>query len=148
MKIILLSDVKGTGKKYEIKEVSDGYAMNFLLPNRLAERATPERVKDVEQMRQDIIMEAQVQKDLLGKDLKTLAEVSLEMKEKVNEKGHLFKGITAEAIAKELKKQTHITLPAEALEIEKPIKEAGKHKIKVTINGNTASFTLVVSAKN
>lgn len=147
MKVILLNDVRGTGKKYEVKEVSDGYAMNFLLPNKLAERATPERIKNIEELKIGQFEEEQVKADLLEKDLKTLHKVQLEMNEKASEKGSLFKGITPEAITKELKNQVHINLPASAIVLEKPIKDVGDYTINVLIGESKTTFKLVVTAK-
>lgn len=147
MKVILLNDVKGSGKKYEVKEVSDGYAMNFLLPNKLAERATPERIKNVVELKLGQFEAGQVQADLLEKNLKTLSKIQLEVTEKANEKGHLFKGITPEIIVGELKNQVHITLPAHAIVLEKPIKEAGEHTINVVVGESKTTFKLVVTAK-
>ncbi|MCW9054776.1 MAG: 50S ribosomal protein L9 [Candidatus Pacebacteria bacterium] len=146
MKIILLRDVKGTGKKYEVKEASDGYAMNFLIPNQLAERATPQRIKEIEQQKKDESAEEQIQADLLEKELKELKSLELEIPVKANEKGYLFKGLTEKDILKELEKQTNITLPEGSIDLNRPIKEAGKHVISVSIGNQSAKFKLVVTA--
>lgn len=147
MKVILLNNVKGSGKKYEVKEVSDGYAMNFLLPNKLAERATPERIKHVEELKLGQFEEGQVQADLLEKNLKTLSKIQLEITEKANNKGHLFKGITPEIIVGELQNQVHIELPADVIVLEKSIKEIGEHTIDVVVGESKTSFKLVITAK-
>lgn len=147
MKIILLKDVKGTGKRFEVKETSDGYAMNFLLPNHLAERATPQRIKEIEQQQKEEAAEEKIQEDLLEKNLKTLKALRLEMKEKANDKGHLFKGVTASHIVKELDKQENITFPEESLDVKKPIKEVGEHTIKISAGKHSAKFKLVITAK-
>lgn len=147
MKVILLSDVKGSGKKYEIKNVSDGYAMNFLLPNKLATRATAERIKHIEELKQEQSEEVRIQKDLLKKNMESLKSVCLEMKERASEKGGLFKGITPEIIVKELKEQVRIDLSAEAIVLEKPIKEVGDYTIEVRAGEDKSSFKLSVSSK-
>ena len=147
MKVILLDDVKGSGKKYEVKNVSDGYAMNFLLPNKLAERATPERIKNLEELKEGQFEEGRVQADLLEKNFESIRTVQLEMNEKASEKGGLFKGITPADIVKELKSQVHIDLPVETIVLEKAIKEVGDHTINVVVGENKASFKLVVTAK-
>ncbi len=144
MKVILLHDVKGSGKKFDIKEVSDGYAMNFLLPNKLAERATPTRVKEIEEQKKVQNEEERIQEDLLEKNLEDLKTVQLRMVQKANDKGHLFKGIAAEDIVKELKKQVHINLPVDAIELKTPIKETGEHTINVAVNDKNSSFALLV----
>lgn len=147
MKVILLTDVIGSGKKYDVKDISDGYAMNFLLPNKLAERATPERIKNIEEIKQEQSEEARIKEDLLEKNLASLKSVRLELVEKASEKGGLFKGVTPENIIKELKKQVHIDIPVEAIVLEKPIKEVGKHTINVVVGERKTSFKLNVSAQ-
>lgn len=147
MKIILLEDVKGSGKKHDIKEVSDGYAMNFLLPNKLAERATPERIKHIKVLKEEELEEGRAQTDLLGKNLGSLKKVRLEVSAKASEKGSLFKGITSGDIIKELKAQVHIDLNSDVVILEKPIKEVGDYTINVEAGDQKASFKLVVSAK-
>ena len=147
MKIIFLSDVYGSGKRYEVKEVPDGYAMNFLLPNKLAEQATPDRIKKIEQTRQEQLEEEKIQQDLLEKNLSALKDLRVEIKEKANEKGHLFKGITAQDVAKAIQKQANIELPHDLLKIEKPIKDTGEFSISVLAGKKKTSFTLVVSGR-
>ncbi len=131
MKIILLQDVPKTGRKYDIKNVSSGYARNFLFPRGLAELATPDKIKAAEIRKKQTEQEKEVQGDILGKNISSLEGLIVEVKEKSNEKGHLFAGIHKEEISKILKEKKHIDIPAELIEIEKPIKETGKHKIKV-----------------
>jgi large subunit ribosomal protein L9 len=131
MKIILLQDVPKTGRKYDIKNVSSGYARNFLFPRGLAELATPDKIKAAEIRKKQTEQEKEVQGDILGKNISSLEGLIVEVKEKSNEKGHLFAGIHKEEISKILKEKKHIDIPAELIEIEKPIKETGKYKIKV-----------------
>ncbi len=147
MKVILLEDIKGSGKKYEVKNVSDGYAMNFLLPNKLAERATPERIKHLEELKLEQLEEGRVKEDLLKKNLKSLNKVQLEISEKTSEKGGLFKGITSDTLVKELKKQVNINLASSAIVLEKPIKEVGDYTINVEVGENKTSFKLTIIAK-
>jgi len=67
MKVIFLSDVPRVGKKYDTKEVNDGYAMNFLLPRKLAVLATPKALAELEMHKKEIAIEREVQEDLLMK---------------------------------------------------------------------------------
>lgn len=131
MKIILLQDMPEVGRKYDIKDVSSGYARNFLFPRGLAELATPDKIKSAEMRKKQTEQEKEVQGDILEKNINSLDGLVIEVKEKSNEKGHLFAGIHKEEISKILKEKNHIDIPAELIEIEKPIKEIGKHKIKV-----------------
>ncbi len=147
MKVILLSDVKGSGKKHEVKDISDGYAMNFLLPNRLAERATPERIKAIEEKRKEQTKEDRIKEDLLEKTFDSLKSVHLEIEAKASDKGSLFKGITVEDIIKELKEQVHVDVPVNIISLDKAIKEVGKYTINVTMGENKTFFKLNVLAK-
>jgi len=146
MKVILLKDVPKVGRKYEVKEVAAGYAANFLFPKKLAETATPAKIKNVAMKQKEREEEYRVQKDLLIKNLKSLEHVHVEISAKANEQGHLFKGIRKEDVQKVLKEQAHINLPDDALTLQTPIKETGEHPITVSLNGATAFFTLIIIA--
>ena len=131
MKVILLQDVPNVGRKYEVKNVSDGYARNFLFLHQLAKLATPAAIKAVETEKKRLGQEKEVQKDLLKMNLDELKDLKIEIKEKVNEKGHLFAAIHAEEISKILKEQYHLEIPVEMIGLEKPIKEIGEYKVKI-----------------
>lgn len=134
MKVIFLKDVPRVGRKNEVKEVNDGYALNFLLPNKLAIKGSPEAIKQLELKQKGIIVEKQVQKDLLIKNLKELEGKIIIFKEKANEKGHLFKSIHSKEIVSELKKQHHIDIDESIIKLDKPIKEIGKVEVPIEIN--------------
>ncbi len=131
MKIILLQDVPNVGRKDEVKNVSDGYARNFLILRKLARLATPTAIKSIEGERKRLEQEKEVQKDILKMNLDNLKDLRVEIKEKTNEKGHLFAAIHAEEISKILKEQYHLEIPAEMIELKKTIKEIGEYKVKV-----------------
>ena len=83
---------------------------------------------------------------LLFKNLSSMQGVVIEISGKANEQGHLFASIHPEQIAAELKKQKSLDILPEFMQIEKPVKEVGEHKISVKIQGKTGSFTLLVKA--
>jgi len=145
MKVILLHDIPNVGRKYEVKDVADGYASNMLIPNGLAERATKGKVKYVRERNLQIEEERKLQTDLLSKNLESLKNVSVQITAKANEKGHLFQGIHKEDIVTALRKQAHIDLPPDLIQIDHPIKEAGDHNIVVSSNGETSFFVLSIS---
>ena len=146
MKIILLKDVKGLGRKYDIKEAKDGHALNLLIPQGLAVHATNKNMKEVDVKKRTDLEHLKIQEDLLIMNLKELNGVKIEMTEKANEKGHLFAGIHKEQIIPEIKKQTRIDMLQEFLILEKPIKEVGEHEITVKVADKTVKFKLVVKA--
>ncbi|MDO8564497.1 MAG: 50S ribosomal protein L9 [bacterium] len=144
MKIILLQDVKGIGRKFDIKNVADGYAINFLLPRKLAEPGTGSALERAEKRRKEEEVKAKVHADLLLKNVGALKGTTIEMSGKGNEKGHLFAAIHKEAIAEALKKQTGIDVLPDFIHLEKPVKEAGEHTIGVETGGKKGTFTLLV----
>ncbi|MBM2817708.1 MAG: rplI [Parcubacteria group bacterium] len=144
MKIILLRDVKGLGRKYDIKEAKDGHALNLLIPQGLAVHATDKNMKEVDIKKRTDLEHKKIQEDLLIMNLKELDGIKIEMSEKANEKGHLFAGIHKEQIIPEIKKQTRIDMLPEFLILEKPIKEVGEHEISVKVADKTVKFKLVV----
>lgn len=130
MKVILLRDVAGVGRKNEIKNVSDGYARNFLLPNKLGQIATPAAISIVEKLKSQMDQDKEVQKNILEKNIEGLKDLKVQIKVKANEKGHLFSIIHPDEISGILKAHHHLDIPSKLIEIEKPIKELGKHSIK------------------
>jgi len=144
MKIILNQDVSKVGKKYEVKNVADGHALNFLIPRGLAVAATLGALKKLEIAKTMVAVEKKVQEDLLLKNLKSLDGARIEISEKANDKGHLFAGLHKEQIIPEIKKQTGLDVLPEFLILDKPIKEIGEQIIEVKVQNKTAKFTLIV----
>ena len=145
MKIILLKDVKKIGKRYEIKEISDGYAMNSLIPAGVAVPATTSYIKFVdEKKKQDSMMKEEFKK-LFEFALSKLPDGKLHISGKVNDKGHLFAGINKDKVIEEFKKETGVLLSDEHFELEKPLKEVGEHRIDISIDG--AKYKLIVFVK-
>lgn len=144
MKVIFLKDVPRVGKKNDVKEVNDGYAINFLLARGLAERATDKAVSLLEQKKKNIIVEHQIEENLLMRNLEELKDKSITLKEKANDKGHLFSSIHKKEIIDAMLKQNHITLSEDILDLDKPIKEIGEFEISVSIKNKKSSFKLKI----
>lgn len=144
MKVIFLKDVPRVGQKYEVKDVADGYANNFLLPKKLAEMATAKTVTRIEMLKGADEVERKVREDLLMKNVGGLDGMTVTLKEKANEKGHLFAGIHNAELVKALKEQTRLELPPEALVLPQPIRETGEFDISVVIQGRKGVFKLLV----
>lgn len=147
MKVILKEDIKGIGRKYEIKNVADGYANNFLIPRKLAEYAGPEAIRKAEILRSAIDAEKQIREKLTEKQIEMLKGVKIILKKKGNDKGHLFEKIHPEEISKALKDQAKIEIDSEYLLIEKPIKEIGEHTVIVQVGKNKGEFKVVVEVE-
>lgn len=139
MKVILLADVKGTGKREQVLEVSDGYARNFLLPRKLAVQAsanainTIQNAKAAEEHRQAQQRQATLE---LSKQMKD-KEVRLTAKAGAN--GRLFGSITGEAIAEAMKQQLGFEVDKRKIEISEPIKQAGRFELTVRLGPNVTA---------
>ncbi|MFZ2150312.1 MAG: 50S ribosomal protein L9 [Minisyncoccia bacterium] len=144
MKVIFLQDVPRVGKRHDIKEVNDGYAMNFLMPRKLAEAATPQAVAELEKRKKNLEIENRIQEDLLDKNLEEMKGKVLTIGAKTDEKGHLFKGIHSKELVDEMKKQHHADISAEFIVLEKPIKEVGEFTIPIEIKGKKSWFKLII----
>ena len=144
MKIIFLQDVPRVGKKYDIKEVNDGYVMNFLIPRKLAEPATASAIASLEKRKKNIEIEREMQEDLLMKNLEEIKGKVIIIKGKANEKGSLFKAIHKKEIVEEMKKQNHADINEDFIILEKPIKEVGEFEILIEIKNKKSSFKLVL----
>lgn len=130
MKIILLKDVRKVGRIHEIKEVSDGYARNFLIPQKLAEMATSDALKKLEQKKQA----AHVNNILGEKEARALKErlenLHLEIPVKADHEKNIYGSVHNADIVKALEIED-IDLKGAALKLAKPIKEIGKYMIPV-----------------
>jgi len=146
MKVILLQDIPGTGKKYDIKDVSAGYARNFLLARKLAEVATDKTVEKINRKKNAKEQMQKIHEELIEKNVEDIKNTTITIKEKVNEKGHLFAGIHKEEISKALREQAHLDIKPDFIKLDEHIKETGTHSIKVVVDKKSASFTLVVEA--
>lgn len=146
MKVILLKDVAKVGRRYDIKEVADGYALNMLIPRGMAKRATPDAIAQVEKTKANDLTNKKIQEELLLKNLEVIKNLTLNFKEKTNDKGHLFAGISKERIFEELVKQSKLNLDLSFIKLDKPLKEVGDHKVILEAMGKKAEFTVNISS--
>ena len=129
MKVILLQDVKGKGKKGQMIEVSDGYARNFMLPKKLAIEATPDAVNTM-RMNDKATQERIAREKAAAREVsKKLRELTLVVKAKGGGAGKLFGAVTNDAIAAELKASTGIALDKRKIVISDPIKNVGTYTV-------------------
>ena len=147
MKVILNADVAKLGKKYEVKDVSDGHALNMLIPKGLVEIATPASLKTLETKKTALVDAQKRMEEVIVKNLKTIHGKVFEVTQKVNEKGHLFAVIHLDQVSELVKAKTNVELPAVYLSTAKPIKEEGDHEVTVKVGKETAVFTLKVIAE-
>lgn len=148
MKVILLKGVQKVGKRLDIVDVSEGFAMNHLFPGKLAELATPGAITRVEKLRATEQAEKQVREDLLIKNLKSLEGITLVMAGKANDQGHLFAGIHKDQLIPELHAKSHIDIDPEYIILDKPLKEVGVHEVEVRVQDKKASFKVDIQAES
>ena len=146
MKIVLLKDIGGLGKRFELKNVADGHALNFLIPKKMAEPATPQAVERVKKAVAQAEVKRKVQEDLLVKNLKGVEGAEIIIKSKASDKGHLFAGIHAAEISKAVKEGIGADIPAEFIDISEAIKTVGAHEALIKIGDKKLKLRLKVEA--
>jgi len=147
MKVILLQDIPSIGKIHDVRNISDGYASNFLIPKKLVKPATNAAIEELEKLQVRHGEKLKLQNDLLAKNIEALANILVEIHVAANEQGHLFKGIHREDIIKALKDQKRINIPVEYITLEHTLKEVGEFPIDAHLDGKTVSFTVVISSE-
>lgn len=145
MKVILLSDVKGSGKKGDLVTVSDGYARNFLLPKKLAKEADASALAELKSqqaaMQHRIDEEIKAAKDLASK----LEGKTVNILAKAGENGKLFGSVTAKEIAAEVCKTFNIKVDKRKIQLKEDIKSFGTYQCEVKLyKGITAKIFVVV----
>jgi large subunit ribosomal protein L9 len=129
MKVILLKDIPKIGKKYDIKDFADGYVRNFLIPNKLAEEATSNKIAKVQGMRTEQEKEIQEKLETYKRQAKQMAGFKLEFILKTDGKS-VFGAINGKDIVAKLKEKG-IKIDEEQVKMEKHLKEIGEHIIKI-----------------
>ena len=126
MKIILTENIKGLGQIGEVKEVKNGYAVNFLVPRRLAILATAENLKKAESLKQERERRVMEEIEKMKHVSEKIKDLRLVMETKADEKGHLYIGINPKKVA-EVLKERGIAVEPEFILINEPIKKIGVH---------------------
>ena len=133
MKVILLDNIKGVGKKDEIINASDGYARNFLFPKKLAVEANNENLNKLKLKKQSEQHKRDVDKENAEKIAKELDEITLEIKVKAGENGRIFGGVTSKEISEELKKQYKLDVDKKKIVLNENIKNIGSFDISIKL---------------
>ncbi|MDD2657352.1 MAG: 50S ribosomal protein L9 [Candidatus Pacebacteria bacterium] len=147
MKVILTRDVKNIGRAHEEVDVKDGYALNYLIPQKYAVAATTVAKKEAETRRKQAADRSLLDTALIAQNIATLAEARIVIKAKVNEKGHLYDAVGANDILRACKEQAHIELPIDAIRLEKPLKEVGIFDVPVSASGTFGKFSITIEAE-
>lgn len=145
MKVILLNDIKGVGKKDQIIDASDGYARNYLLPKKLAVEATNENLSKLNNKKEAAIYKKDMEKQNAEELAKKLKGILLKIKVKAGENGKIFGGVTAKEISENLKKQYDFSVDKKKIEIKETIKTLGEFNVDIKLyEGVTAKLKIDV----
>jgi large subunit ribosomal protein L9 len=145
MKVIFLQDVKGQGKKGQIKEVSEGYGLNFLIPRGLAKPASEGNVKTLENQKQAELRRKEQEKIDAQELAKQLEGITVVLTSKAGEGGRLFGSITNKQVAEELEKMK-IKLDKRKIVMDEPIRTLGVTQVPVKLHPEVTG-TLKVQVK-
>ena len=139
MKVILLKDIKGTGKKDQILEVSDGFGRNYLLPRKLAVEATSEALNSIEKSKSAAKHREDVKRDEAEQTARALKGKVVIVKVRAGEGGRLYGSITTQEIADALKAQHGIELDKRKIELEEKISTIGQTSMTLKLSAGVAT---------
>jgi len=145
MKVILLQDVKGQGKKGQLIDVSDGYARNFLLPKKLAQEATADNINTMKMNDKALQEKRQKEREEAIALSKVLKEMTLIVTAKGGGAGRLFGSVTNAEIADALEKNHKIKLDKRKIVLDDPIKNVGTYTVRCKLGYEvTAELTVEI----
>ena len=148
MKVILLDNIKGVGKKDEVINASDGYARNFLFPKKLAVEANSENMSKLNNKKEANNYRKDLEKQAAEETAKKLKGILLKINVKAGENGKIFGGVTAKEIADTLKAQDNIEVDKKKIELKEQIKTLGTFSVNVKLyEGVTGVLKVDVLAK-
>lgn len=133
MKVILLADIKGVGKKDQVINSSDGYARNFLFPKKLAIEANAENMSKLNNKQEANQYKKDLEKQAAEDMAKKLKGILLKIKVKAGENGKIFGGVTAKEISENLKKQYEIVVDKKKIDLKEPIKTLGSFQVEIKL---------------
>ncbi len=143
MKVILLQDIKGTGKKDQIVEASDGFARNYLIPRKMAKEATSEAVNSIEKSKSADKHREAVRRAEAEERSRELKGKVIQLTVRGGENGKLYGAITNDQIAEALKEQHGIEVDKRKLEMEEPIKSAGQSFVTLKLMAGISTRMIV-----
>ena len=146
MKVVLLADVKGHGKKGELVNVSDGYARNFLFPKQLAKEANAQAMNELKNAEAAKAFKIQTETDAAKKAAERIEGKSIQIAAKAGKEGRLFGSVTAKEVAEEIKKQYNVVVDKRKVTLESEIKQFGTFGCEIKLYpGVSAKMKVVVA---
>ena len=148
MKVILLADVKGKGKKDQVLEVPDGYARNFLIAKNLAVVADAKALNELKNREASRQYKYDVEKAAALETTKQLESITLVLRHKAGKDNKLYGTITTKEIVQQLKQEYNIEVDKKKLSMDTPIKTFGTYKIKAKLFGGISATVTVHVIEN
>lgn len=148
MRVILLSDVKGSGKKGDVVNVSDGYAKNFLLVKKLAKEASPQALKELADAKASLERQNQAKKAESEKMKEMLNEKSIKIERHGGKNGKLFESVTSKDIVLEIKNVFGIDIDKHKIVLPSAVKEYGSYKFNIKLFPGIVATMLLVVCEN
>jgi len=139
-----MKDVPRIGRKFEVKDMPDGYVLNFLLPRKLAVRATPDAIARLEKEQKHADSNLEATREAVKKLAEELKANTITVTVEANDKGGLFRAVHAKEIAEAIRNAGH-TVDEESIVIETPIKSLGEHTIVLAKGGAEASVGIIIA---
>jgi large subunit ribosomal protein L9 len=145
MKVILLQDIRGIGKKYEVKDVAEGFAKNYLLPRKLIQPATPGNLAQLAAVNARRTREEGEVMSRLAALRDRLGELRLTFPMRADESGAVYGSITKEAIMKAMREHGWLGPERIDVELEHPLKTLGEHRVRLDLKHEmTAELTVIL----
>lgn len=145
MKVILLQDIEKLGKKFDIKEVANGYALNFLIPKGLAKKATKETLKWLSTQKEIIEKKAEGELKKIQEFASSIDGQEVLIPVKIGEEGQLFESINNQKISEKLK-ELGFEIKKTQIDLIEPVKELGEFPVKIKFEHNLeAEIKIIVT---
>ena len=133
MKVILLDNIKGVGKKDEVINAADGYARNYLLPKKLAVEANAENMSKLNNKKEAASYKKDVEKKSAEELAKKIKGIMLKIRVKAGENGKIFGGVTSKEISENLKTQYNFNIDKKKIELKETIKTLGSFNVPIKL---------------
>ena len=148
MKVILLTDVSKVGKKGDLVDVAEGYGRNYLIPRKMAEEATRERLKEWEQLQRTKEVRARREEEEAWGSRALLQGKQVMLKVSAGERGKLFGSVTATQVAERVQEKFGIPVDKKDVRLPSPVKELGSYPFSIKLHqGVEAEMTLKVEGE-
>lgn len=145
MKVILLKDVPKVGRKYEVKEVANGFGRNVIMTRGLGLIASPANLVKLEEEVKKAEAATNLRQELVKKGIKELSGLELNLTGKANKEGHLFASIHKVDIAAAVKERAGVEIDPDWLLLDKPLKTVGEHPITLKVENQTVTFKVTIT---